>query len=50
MIVKSIKMPEMSEEDSDSDFSRERFLNAVNASAQQGKTLSNDNKSPGKRS
>ena len=32
MIVKSIKMPEMSEEDSDSDFSRERFLNAVNAS------------------
>ena len=31
-IVKSIKMPEMNEEDSNSDFSRERFLNAVNAS------------------
>ena len=32
LIVESIKVPKMAEEESNSDFSRERFENAINAS------------------
>ena len=46
-IVESLKVPNMSEDETNLDFSRERIVNAINASKVK---LPKNNKSPGKRS